>query len=131
MSELIDIKDHRQIGTEQDLFYFNELSPGCCFFLPHGTRVYKKLMSYLEKEYWDRGFNEVITPQIAKKELWQISGHWNKYKDDMFSFKDSKKDDGHDYAIKAMNCPLHCLIFKSKIIQRITPSFGRFWNVTS
>jgi len=108
------MKDHKQIGVEQELYYFNELVPGCCFFLPHGTRVYNALKNHLEKEYWKRGFHEVVTPQLAKKELWQVSGHWDKYRDDMFTFMDSDKESAQEYGLKAMNCPGHCLIFKSR-----------------
>jgi len=112
------MKDHKQIGVEQELYYFDELSPGCCFFLPHGTRVHKRLREYLEKEYWHRGFQEVITPQMAKNQLWVISGHWAQYKDDMFGMTNNKGKliDGHNpedqeddvdmhgYSICPMNC---------------------------
>ena len=110
----INIKDHRQLGIEQELFYFNELTPGCCHFLPHGTRIYRELRKHLQDEYWERGFDEVITPQIAKKELWEISGHWDKYKDDMYTLSKTSDEPGEEYALKAMNCPMHCLLFASK-----------------
>jgi threonyl-tRNA synthetase len=121
------MKDHKQIGVEQELYYFDELSPGCCFFLPHGTRIHKRLREYLEKEYWHRGFQEVITPRIAKNELWMISGHWEKYKDDMFGVINNKgkmidaddpnvqNDDAHGYSMCPMQCPMHCLMFRSRV----------------
>jgi threonyl-tRNA synthetase len=110
-SSEIDKCDHRAIGMEQDLFFFDELSPGCSFWLPKGTIIYNKLMDLLKKEYRKRGFQEVITPIMFKKELWQTSGHWDKYKDNMFLIENDKEI----HSLKAMNCPSHCLMFKHRI----------------
>ena len=103
-------RDHRKIGQEQDLFFFHELSPGSCFFLPHGTRIYNTLASFLRDEYWKRGYEEVITPNMYNSKLWEKSGHWQHYKDDMFTFELEKEQ----FALKPMNCPGHCLLFKHR-----------------
>ncbi|OMJ24744.1 Threonine-tRNA ligase, cytoplasmic [Smittium culicis] len=100
-------RDHRKIGKDQELFYFNELSPGSAFFLPHGARIYNTLQEYIRSEYWKRGFEEVVTPNIFNVKLWEKSGHWQNYRDDMFSLDVEKET----FALKPMNCPSHCLIF--------------------
>eukprot|EP01121_Diplochlamys_sp_Union-15-3_P005633 TRINITY_DN1596_c0_g1_i1.p1 TRINITY_DN1596_c0_g1~~TRINITY_DN1596_c0_g1_i1.p1 ORF type:complete len:747 (-),score=168.90 TRINITY_DN1596_c0_g1_i1:3-2243(-) len=101
-------RDHRKLGQKQSLFFFHPLSPGSCFFLPHGARIYNKLQAFMRAEYQKRGYTEVVTPNIFNKELWEISGHWENYKDDMFIFK----CEDVDYGLKPMNCPGHCLMFK-------------------
>eukprot|EP00842_Homolaphlyctis_polyrhiza_P005568 jgi/Hompol1/6011/HPOL_001462-RA len=100
-------RDHRKIGTEQELFFFHEFSPGSAFFLPHGTRIYNSLVELQRSEYWKRGFQEVITPNMFNMKLWQTSGHAAKYAEDMFNLKVEKED----FALKPMNCPSHCLVF--------------------
>lgn len=101
-------RDHRKIGREQELFYFNELSPGSCFWLPHGTRIYNTLVDFIKGEYHRRGYDEVITPNMFNTKLWETSGHWQNYSENMFSFDVEKEK----YALKPMNCPGHCLIYK-------------------
>ncbi|KAJ3193494.1 threonyl-tRNA synthetase [Irineochytrium annulatum] len=103
-------RDHRKIGIEQELFFFNELSPGSCFFLPNGARIYNALIDLQRNEYRKRGFEEVITPNMYNTKLWEISGHWQNYKEDMFFFDIEKEK----FALKPMNCPGHCLIFKHR-----------------
>lgn len=76
--------DHRRLGRELSLFMFHPVSPGSAFFLPHGTRVYNALVEFMRRHYRRRGFSEVRTPQVFDKSLWQQSGHWDKYQDDMF-----------------------------------------------
>jgi len=100
-------RDHRKIGKDQELFFFHEMSPGSAMWLPHGTRIYNTIMSFLREEYWKRGYNEVITPNMYNSELWKTSGHWDYYKDDMFTFGVEKDT----FALKPMNCPGHCLMF--------------------
>ncbi|KAG4303594.1 hypothetical protein PCK1_000112 [Pneumocystis canis] len=100
-------RDHRRIGKEQELFFFHELSPGSCFFLPHGTRIYNRLIEFIKSEYRKRGFDEIITPNVYNSKLWQISGHWQNYSENMFSLDVEKEQ----YALKPMNCPGHCLMF--------------------
>ena len=111
--DIIEI-DHKKIGIDQDLFFFNEFSPGSAFWLPNGTKIFNKLQSFIRDEYFKRGFNEVKTPIIGKQELWEISGHWQKYKENMFCIERNSNDDPDksQYAIKAMNCPFHSLMFK-------------------
>lgn len=103
-------RDHRKIGKEQELFYFNEMSPGSCFWLPHGTRIYNTLVDLLRNEYRKRGYDEVITPNMYNSKLWETSGHWANYKDNMFTFDVEKEK----FGLKPMNCPGHCLMFKSR-----------------
>ncbi|KAI9685258.1 MAG: threonyl-tRNA synthetase [Bathelium mastoideum] len=100
-------RDHRRIGKDQELFFFHEFSPGSCFFLPHGTIIVNALMKFLRNEYWRRDYQEVQSPNAFNAELWKRSGHWQHYKDDMFTFEVEK--DG--WALKPMNCPGHCLVF--------------------
>jgi threonyl-tRNA synthetase len=100
-------RDHRKIGKEQELFFFHDLSPGSCFFLPHGMIIYNTLMKFLRDEYWLRGYQEVQTPNMFNSSLWKQSGHWEHYKDDMFTFEVEKEQ----WALKPMNCPGHCLLF--------------------
>lgn len=103
-------RDHRKIGKEQELFMFHELSPGSAFWLPHGARIYNTLMDFLKKEYRKRGFEEVITPNMFNSKLWETSGHWQNYSENMFKFDVEKET----FGLKPMNCPGHCLLFKSR-----------------
>lgn len=103
-------RDHRKIGREQDLFFFNDISPGSCFFLPHGTRIYNTLVEFIRSEYWKRGYQEVISPNIFNVKLWETSGHWQNYKENMFNLDVEKEQ----WAMKPMNCPGHCVIFDSR-----------------
>ncbi|KAF2827223.1 threonyl-tRNA synthetase [Ophiobolus disseminans] len=103
-------RDHRKIGKEQELFFFHEASPGSCFFLPHGQIIFNTLQAFIREEYWDRGYQEVASPNMYNSSLWKISGHWQHYSEDMFTL-DVEKD---KWALKPMNCPGHCLIFKHR-----------------
>eukprot|EP00033_Pygsuia_biforma_P002710 GCRY01002994.1.p1 GENE.GCRY01002994.1~~GCRY01002994.1.p1 ORF type:complete len:694 (+),score=204.63 GCRY01002994.1:67-2148(+) len=100
-------RDHRNIGKQQELWYFHPLSPGSAFMLPHGTRIYNKVKEFMREEYWKRGYEEVITPNVFNKALWETSGHWGKYQENMFTFECEKQE----YGMKPMNCPGHCLLF--------------------
>ena len=100
-------RDHRKIGKEQELFFFHELSPGSCFFLPHGARIYNTLVDFIKAEYHKRGFTEVVTPNVYNVKLWETSGHWQNYQENMFSFDIEKEK----FALKPMNCPGHCVMF--------------------
>jgi threonyl-tRNA synthetase len=100
-------RDHRKIGIEQELFFFHELSPGSCFFLPHGTRIYNTLMELQRGEYHKRGFQEVVTPNMYNTKLWETSGHLANYKEDMFLLN----IENQEWALKPMNCPGHCVMF--------------------
>uniref|UniRef100_A0A673NR49 threonine--tRNA ligase n=1 Tax=Sinocyclocheilus rhinocerous TaxID=307959 RepID=A0A673NR49_9TELE len=100
-------RDHRKLGREQDLFFFHDLSPGSCFFLPKGAYIYNTLIEFIRSEYRKRGFQEVVSPNIYNSKLWQTSGHWQHYSENMFSFEVEKEI----FALKPMNCPGHCLMF--------------------
>ncbi|KAG8192694.1 hypothetical protein JTE90_009719 [Oedothorax gibbosus] len=103
-------RDHRKIGKEQELFFFHELSPGSCFFQPKGAHIYNELISFIKEEYRKRGFQEVVSPNVYNSKLWETSGHWQHYADNMFSFEVEKQT----FALKPMNCPGHCLIFDTR-----------------
>lgn len=104
-------RDHRKIGREQELFFFHELSPGSCFFQPRGAHIYNTLMNFIRDEYKKRGFSEVISPNIYNAKLWQTSGHWQHYADNMFHFEIEKET----FALKPMNCPGHCVMFDQRV----------------
>ncbi|XP_012564686.2 threonine--tRNA ligase 1, cytoplasmic isoform X2 [Hydra vulgaris] len=103
-------RDHRKIGKEQELFFFNDLSPGSAFFLPKGAFIYNTLVSFIRSEYNNRGFQEVITPNMFSTKLWEQSGHWQHYATNMFSFEVEKER----FALKPMNCPGHCVMFNNR-----------------
>ena len=103
-------RDHMLQGRKQELYFFHALSPGCAFFLPRGAKVYNTLMEFIRSEYRKRGYTEVITPNMFNKNLWETSGHWANYKDDMFDFE----VEGATFALKPMNCPSHCLMYLNK-----------------
>ncbi|XP_055682070.1 threonine--tRNA ligase 1, cytoplasmic isoform X2 [Lutzomyia longipalpis] len=103
-------RDHRKLGREQELFFFHELSPGSCFFQPRGAHIYNTLVNFIRCEYRKRGFQEVISPNMYNAKLWQISGHWQHYAENMFSFDVEKEK----FALKPMNCPGHCLMFDNR-----------------
>jgi threonyl-tRNA synthetase len=104
-------RDHRLIGKNQELFFFHPVSPGSCFFLPHGARIYNKLIEFIRSEYRKRGFTEVVTPNTYMSDLWITSGHWQKYKENMFIFK----CEDQEFGLKPMNCPGHCLMFSHRL----------------
>lgn len=106
-------RDHRVIGQQQDLFYHHEYSPGSWFFTKEGTFIYNKLVEFIRHQYSFRGFSEVISPNIFNLRLWKVSGHYQKYKENLFMFKDD--EGGCGYGIKPMNCPGHFLLYQSKI----------------
>ncbi|RDL30423.1 Uncharacterized protein BP5553_10301 [Venustampulla echinocandica] len=100
-------RNHRKIGQDQKLFFFDAVSPGSCFFLPHGARIYNAMLDLLKSEYRKRDYDEVITPNMFKADLWKTSGHWDHYDDGMFTFAVEKEQ----FGLKPMNCPGHCKIF--------------------
>ncbi len=103
-------RDHRKIGKDLELFMFHDWSPGSAFFLPKGTIIYNELVKFVREEYLKRGYKEVITPQLFNKALWELSGHWQHYKESMFVLN----VDDEDFSLKPMNCPSHVLIFKMR-----------------
>ncbi|XP_031791676.1 threonine--tRNA ligase 2, cytoplasmic isoform X2 [Piliocolobus tephrosceles] len=100
-------RDHRKIGKEQELFFFHDLSPGSCFFLPRGAFIYNTLTDFIREEYHKRDFTEVLSPTMYNSKLWEASGHWQHYSENMFTFEIEKDT----FALKPMNCPGHCLMF--------------------
>ncbi len=104
-------RDHRHIGTQQELYFFHPLSPGSAFFMPHGARIYNKLQDYIRGHYHRRGYSEVITPNLFHGDLWRQSGHYANYRENMFSVP----VDGHEHLLKSMNCPTHCLMFAHRL----------------
>ncbi|EFR04123.1 threonyl-tRNA synthetase [Nannizzia gypsea CBS 118893] len=110
--------DHRALGTAQDLFTNSIYSPGSPLFRPNGTHILNKLISFLRAQYRQYGFREVLTPNIYKQSLWEVSGHWQNYKDDMYEVggrgDTGDSTENETYGLKPMNCPGHCLLFKSQ-----------------
>src|SRR5437867_3492491 len=102
-------RDHRVLGKQLELFMFDPSAPASPFFLPKGAVVYNLLVDYVRELYRKHGYQEVITPQIFEASLWKRSGHYDVYKENMF-FTDV---DEREFAVKPMNCPSHCLIYKS------------------
>jgi threonyl-tRNA synthetase len=109
MLEEAEKRDHRKLGRELDLYMFHEFSPGAPFFLPKGAVMFMELQSLIREEYRKRGYVEVITPLLYDKALWEISGHWEHYREDMFL----TTVEGREFGLKPMNCPSHVLIFKN------------------
>ena len=105
-----EARDHRKIGTELDLYSFNDITPGNPFFHPKGAIVYTGLMNFLRDHYPEWGYEEVITPLIYDSALWQKSGHWGHYQENMFLVDMDNKP----ASLKPMNCPSHILIYKTK-----------------
>ena len=136
--EMASAPDHRTIGTAQNLFMTHSSSPGAPFFQPDGTHIFNKLAAFLRAQYPAFGFREVLTPTMYKQSLWEQSGHWANYKDDMFTVKGNsscrpyaapvefsggrkqpKKPvdqaaEPEEFGLKPMNCPGHCLLFQSQ-----------------
>ncbi|NCO75492.1 MAG: threonine--tRNA ligase [Cyanobacteria bacterium] len=112
-------RDHRKLGKELGLFIFSDLvGPGLPLWTPKGTLIRSTLMDFLKKEQTKRGYLEVITPHIARVDLFKISGHWQNYKEDMFPMmadngEEAEKEVG--FALKPMNCPFHTQIYKSEL----------------
>ncbi|MCK6401219.1 MAG: threonine--tRNA ligase [Sphaerotilus natans subsp. sulfidivorans] len=111
MLEEAEKRDHRRLGRELDLFHMDEHSPGTVFWHPKGWTVWQAVEQYMRAVYCDNGYQEVKGPQILDKGLWEKTGHWDKYRDNMFVTESEKRD----YALKPMNCPGHILIYKQGI----------------
>ncbi len=111
MLEEAEKRDHRRLGRELDLFHLDEHSPGTVFWHPQGWTVWQCVEQYMRQVYRDNGYLEVKGPQILDQALWEKTGHWDKYRENMFVTESEKRD----YALKPMNCPGHILIFKQGI----------------
>ena len=103
--------DHRKLGKDLGLFFISDYGPGFPFFLPNGMILKNSLLDYWHKIHRDHGYLEVETPTILSRELWETSGHWEHYKENMYT----TKIDGKDFAIKPMNCPGAILVYKNDI----------------
>jgi threonyl-tRNA synthetase len=103
-------RDHRKLGKELDLFQFHPFAPGAAFWTPKGTALYTLLSGYMRKLTQEGGYQEIKTPLLYNKGLWEISGHWGKYKENMFLVLDNETQE-HDFSLKPMNCPSHYLYY--------------------
>ncbi len=103
-------RDHRRVGTDLELFQIDAISPGSPFYLPKGVLLYNGLIDFIRSLYPRYGYQEVITPQLFRTELFKISGHYELFGDDMFLLEG---DEGEELALKPMNCPGHCHLFQS------------------
>ncbi len=108
----MDEHDHRRLAVELDLYHIQENSPGSVFWHPRGYDIYRVLEDYIRKRMRKLGYREVRTPQLMPKQLWEKSGHWDKFASNMFCFADA---DGHEFALKPMSCPCHLQIFNQGI----------------
>jgi threonyl-tRNA synthetase len=127
MLELARTRDHRKLGREMGLFVFDPISPGSPFFLPKGAIIYNALVDYMRRLYRRYGFDEVITPQVFKNELWHTSGHWDNFRENMFLTTDHEGGSDNEevldtspegwhtgYAFKPMNCPGHTFVYRAE-----------------
>ena len=124
MLEEAEKRDHRKLGRELDLFHIDEHSPGTVFWHPKGWTLWQQVEQYMRAVYRDNGYDEVKGPQILDKTLWEKTGHWDKYRENMFITESEKRD----YALKPMNCPGHILIFKQglKSYRDLPLRYGEF-----
>ncbi len=122
--ELARLRDHRKLGREMGLYIFDPISPGSPFYLPKGTIILNELTDYMRRLYRRYGYDEVVTPQVFKNELWHTSGHWENFRENMFISPDpegemTSVDTGpegwhHGYALKPMNCPGHTFVYRAE-----------------
>lgn len=111
MLEEAERRDHRKLGKQLDLFHFQEEAPGMCFWHPNGWTLYQIIQDYIGELLRSTGYREVNTPKVVSRSLWEKSGHWDKFGDEMFI----TKTESHTYAIKPMNCPCHVQIYNQGI----------------
>ena len=109
MLEEAEKRDHRRLGRHLDLFHFQDEAPGLVFWHPKGWSIWQTVEQYMRKVYQDEGYHEVKAPQILDRGLWEKSGHWENYKENMFT----TESENRSYALKPMNCPGHVQIFNS------------------
>ncbi|OWQ48701.1 threonine--tRNA ligase [Roseateles noduli] len=124
MLEEAEKRDHRKLGKDLELFHIDEHAPGVVFWHPKGWAIWQEVEQYMRRVYRDNGYQEVKGPQLLDKTLWEATGHWDKYRDNMFTTESEKRD----YALKPMNCPGHILIFKHgiKSYRDLPLRFGEF-----
>jgi threonyl-tRNA synthetase len=126
MLEEAEKRDHRKLGRELDLFHIDDHAPGLVFWHPKGWTLWQGVEQYLRQVYRDNGYQEVKGPQILDKGLWEKTGHWDKYRENMFVTESEKRE----YALKPMNCPGHILIYKQgiKSYRDLPLRYGEFGN---
>jgi len=112
MLEEAEKRDHRRLGRVMDLFHFQEEAPGAVFWHPKGWVLFQNLIEFMRQQQNAAGYREINTPEIMSRSLWQASGHWDTFGDNMFT---TETVDGRHYAIKPMNCPGHVQVFKQGI----------------
>ena len=110
-------RDHRKLGKEMDLFHFQDEAPGMVFWHPNGWAIYRKLRNFVRKRLEDSGYIEVNTPQVIDRKLWGASGHWDKYRENMFitEIDEEHANEKRVNALKSMNCPGHVQIYNQGI----------------
>jgi len=106
-------RDHRRLGKELDLFLFHPWAPGSAFWTDRGTRIYTELVDWMRGVLDRNGYQQVKTPLLFNKALWELSGHWGKYRENMFLVQD-KESGEHDFSLKPMNCPSHHVLYASR-----------------
>ena len=111
MLEEAEKRDHRRLGTQLDLFHMEEDAPGMVFWHPKGWTLWQQVEQYMRRVYNDNGYLEVRGPMVLPRSLWETTGHWENYRDNMFTTESEKRD----YALKPMNCPGHVLIYNKGI----------------
>ncbi|HET9024776.1 MAG TPA: threonine--tRNA ligase [Burkholderiaceae bacterium] len=111
MLEEAEKRDHRKLGKELDLFHFQEEAPGLIFWHPKGWAIWQAVEQYMRQVYRDNGYDEVKAPQILDRTLWEKSGHWEKYREHMFT----TESENRYYALKPMNCPGHIQIYNANL----------------
>ena len=126
MLEEAEKRDHRKLGKELDLFHIDDHAPGLVFWHPKGWTLWQGVEQYMRQVYRDNDYQEVKGPQIIDKGLWEKTGHWDKYRENMFVTESEKRE----YALKPMNCPGHILIFKQgiKSYRDLPLRYGEFGN---
>ena len=124
MLEEAEKRDHRKLGRELDFFHIDDHAPGLVFWHPKGWTLWQGVEQYMRQVYRDNGYQEVKGPQIIDKGLWEKTGHWDKYRENMFTTESEKRE----YALKPMNCPGHILIFKQgmKSYRDLPLRYGEF-----
>jgi len=111
MLEEAEKRDHRRLGKQLDLFHMQDEAPGLVFWHPHGWTIWQQVEQYMRRVYQDNGYLEVRCPQILDRTLWEKSGHWENFRENMFTTESEKRD----FSIKPMNCPGHIQIFNSDL----------------
>ncbi|MEY4214011.1 MAG: hypothetical protein RL458_2237 [Pseudomonadota bacterium] len=126
MLEEAERRDHRKLGRELDLFHMQDNAPGMVFWHPRGWTLWQQVEQYMRRVYQDNGYQEVRCPQILDRSLWERSGHWENYKDNMFT----TASENRDYAVKPMNCPGHVQVYNSALrsYRDLPLRYGEFGN---